>query len=148
MLHQFYLSVLFTHGRRGSLPGVLGTLGIRLQALLRTARPVELRDLPIVQAVLRLWAHPNRQHDIAEFFSHFVSFCRMPFGQECWQTRAIRRPALHVLDDGTLQAPIPLHIPFARVHGQPCTFQDCVDKFFWDNSCGCALASAATLLCF
>ncbi|OLP76198.1 hypothetical protein AK812_SmicGene43899 [Symbiodinium microadriaticum] len=25
--------------------------------------------------------------------------------------------------------------------------QDCVDKFFWDNSCGCALASAATLLC-
>ncbi|CAE7686494.1 unnamed protein product, partial [Symbiodinium microadriaticum] len=132
----------------GSLPGVLGTLGIRLQALLHTARPVALRDLPIVQAVLRLWAHPNRQHDIAEFFSHFVSFYRMPFGQECWQARDIRGPALHVLDEGTLQTPIPLHIPASRVHGQPCAFQDCVDKFFRDHSCGCALASAAPLLCF
>ena len=127
---------------------MLGTLGIRLRALLHTTRPVALRDLPIVQAMLRLWAHPNRQHDIAEFFSHFVSFCRMPFGQECWQARDIRGPALHVLDEGTLQTPIPLHTPASRVHGQPCTFQDCVEKFFRDHSCGCALASAAPLRCF
>ena len=147
-INSTFLTLVHAWTQGGSLPGVLGTLGIRLQALLHTARPVALRDLPIVQAVLRLWAHPNRQHDIAEFFSHFVSFYRMPFGQECWQARDIRGPALHVLDEGTLQTPIPLHIPASRVHGQPCAFQDCVDKFFRDHSCGCALASAAPLLCF
>ena len=50
--------------------------------------------------------------------------------------------------NNSLQTPIPLHIPDSRVHGQPCTFQDCVNKFFRDHSCDCALASAAPLLCF
>ena len=132
-------------------PGVLGALealGTSLQAVLTTTRPVVLRDLPIVQAMMRLWAQPNRQHDIAEFFSHFVSFCRMPFEQECWQVRDLRGPALHVLDEGTLQTPIPLHIPASRADGQLCTFQECVKQFFRGQRCGCALASAAPLLCF
>ncbi|CAE7382640.1 unnamed protein product [Symbiodinium microadriaticum] len=39
------------------------------------------------------------------------------------------------------------HEPSGAQHFM-CWMKDCVDKFFWDNSCGCALASAATLLCF
>ena len=147
-INSTFLTLVHAWAQGGSPPGMLGTLGTRLQAFLHTTRPVALRDFPTVQAMMRFWAHPHRQHDIAEFFSHFVSFCRMPFGQECWQTRAIRGPALHVLDEGTLQTPIPLHIPVSRVHGQPCTFQDCVNKFFRDHSCDCALASEAPLLCF
>ncbi|CAE7793614.1 unnamed protein product [Symbiodinium sp. CCMP2592] len=140
------------HGREaeeeGMPHGMLGALGTRLQALLTTTRPVVLRDLPIIQDMMRWWAHPLRQHDIAEFFSHFVSFCCMPFGQACWEARDIRGPALHVLDEGTLQTPIPLHIPASRAEEQLSTFQDCVEQFFRGQRCGCALASAAPLLCF
>ena len=128
--------------------GMLGTLGTNLQALLSTCRPAILRDFPFVQAMMRLWAHPHRQHDIAEFFPHFVSFYRMPFAQECWQERNLRGPVLHVLDEGTLQSPIPLPIPEPRADGQPCTFQDCVEQFFRGQRGGCALASASQLLCF
>ena len=97
---------------------------------------------------MRLWAHPDRQHDVAEFFSHFVSFYRMPFGQECWQTRDFRGPDLRVLDEGTLQTPIPLHIPARSANGRMRTVQDCVEQFFRGQRCGCALASVAPFLCF
>ena len=150
-VNSTFLILVHAWAQGGMPPGVLGALealGTRLQAVLTTTRPVVLRDLPRGQAMMRLWAQPNRQHDIAEFFSHFVSFCRMPFEQECWQARDLRGPALHVLDEGTLQTPIPLHIPASRSDGQPCTFQECVKQFFRGQRCGCALASAAPLLCF
>ena len=150
-VNSTFLILVHAWAQGGMPPGVLGALealGTSLQAVLTTTRPVVLRDLPIVQAMMRLWAQPNRQHDIAEFFSHFVSFCRMPFEQECWQVRDLRGPALHVLDEGTLQTPIPLHIPASRADGQLCTFQECVKQFFRGQCCGCALASAAPLLCF
>ena len=127
--------------------GLLGTLGTSVRDL-ASDQPVWIRKFPQLQAVMRLWIDPNRQHDVAEFFSHLVRHSRMPFGHEYWQAREIRGPVLYVLDEGSLCTPIPLHIPALPVDGQALTFQDCVEQFFRGQARLCALASAAPLLCF
>ena len=147
-VNSTFLLLIHAWAQVGTPAGLLGTLGTSLQALTSTVRPVTLRALHPIQALMRLWAHPDRQHDVAEFFSHFVSFYRMPFGQECWQTRDFRGPDLRVLDEGTLQTPIPLHIPARSANGRMRTVQDCVEQFFRGQRCGCALASVAPFLCF
>ena len=147
-VNSTFLLLVHAWAQVGMPAGLLGTLGTSLQALTSTVRPVTLRALHPIQALMRLWAHPDRQHDVVEFFSHFVSFYRMPFPQECWQTRDLRGPDLRVLDEGTLQTPIPLHIPAPSTNGRMRTVQDCVEQFFRGQRCGCALASVAPLLCF
>ena len=142
-----FLLLVHASAQVGMPHGLLGTLGTSVRDL-ASAQPVWIRNLPQMQAVMRLWIDPNRQHDVAEFFSHLVRHSRMPFGQECWQAREIRGPVLHVLDEGSLCTPIPLHFPASPVEGQALTFQDCAEQFFRGQARLCALASAAPLLCF
>ena len=129
-------------------PGLLGTLGTSVRDLANAAQPILLRAVPRMQAIMRLWNDPNRQHDVAEFFSHLVTHSRMPFGQECWQVREIMGPALRVLDEGSLCTPIPLPTPVPPGPGQALTFQDCAAQFFRGPDQLCALASAAPIVCF
>ena len=46
-INSTFLTLVHAWAQGSSLPGMLGTLGIRLQALLHTIRPVALRDLPL-----------------------------------------------------------------------------------------------------
>ncbi|CAE6970262.1 pol [Symbiodinium sp. CCMP2456] len=143
------------HGREadevGMPPGLLGTLGTSVRDLAHTTQPVLLRALPRIQAIMRLWNDPNKQHDVAEFLSHLITQCRMPFGLECWQVRAIRGLELRILDEGSLCTPIPLPTPVPPNNGQALTFQDCAAQFFRGSEHPdqmCALASVAPLVCF
>ena len=135
----------------GMPPGLLGTLGTSVRDLANRTQPTLLRAMPRIQAIMRLWNDPNRQHDVAEFLSHLITQCRMPFGLECWQVRAIRGLELCVLDEGSLGTPIPLATPVPPNHGQALTFQDCAARFFQEAEHPdqkCALASIAPLVCF
>ncbi|CAE7191406.1 unnamed protein product, partial [Symbiodinium sp. CCMP2456] len=143
------------HGREadevGMPPELLGTLGTSVRDLAHNTQPILLRALPRIQAIMRLWNDPNRQHDVAEFLSHLIMQCRMPFGLECWQVRAIRGLELRILDEGSLCTPIPLPTPAPPDNGQALTFQACAAQFFQEAEHPdqmCALASVAPLVCF
>ena len=127
-MNAFALSWLWTHSLLQAPEAQL--FGIYQQAwrdILYGPTANTISQLASWRQLLRGWARPASQHDVAEFIQHI--FCRQQplVLQGQWQSRvALGTEHVAISDEGSLLSPIILHP--ASANG-PDTLQACVDRW-------------------
>ncbi|CAE7339167.1 pol [Symbiodinium natans] len=112
------------------------------EAALGLPQPVLIANMLAFQTVLRGWANPKMQHDVAEFLHHIVRASNMPYGWGRWEVRRHIHDALTVVDSGCLRAPIAIAMPNAPTH-----LTTCLRQHFIGDSTQLALVDAPDMLC-
>ena len=141
-MNTVFQAFLHTWQQAGSRPGMLGKLGVSGKAALGLPQPVLIANMLAFQTVLRGWANPKMQHDVAEFLHHIVRASNMPYGWGRWEVRRHIHDALTVVDSGCLRAPIAIAMPNAPTH-----LTTCLRQHFIGDSTQLALVDAPDMLC-